>query len=191
MAMIAIPVSPDVSRLFREIDVDGHRDSSDHITLFYLGENLKMDTILDIIPILNKVAEDLKPFDAMVSRITTFPKGEESKEYPVIAEVKCEKLLEIREKIRKMLDKNKIDYDDTYSEYKPHITLSYFKKKQKNIRLPVKAKFMINQIALFGGDEADSRIFVNFPFSLGVEKNASDKLLDLSEEFLKAAEIDS
>jgi len=186
MAMIAVPISSDVSRLFREIDVDGHRDPSDHVTLFYLGEDLSLDTVLDIIPIMHKVVEGLSPFEASVGRITSFPKGEESKEYPIIAEVKSEKLIELREKIRKLLDKNKIEYSKEHSDYKPHITLSWNKKRQKNIRLPIKAKWMINQIALFGGDEADSKIFINFPFSLGVEKKSSDFILEFAGEFLKA-----
>jgi 2'-5' RNA ligase len=187
MAMIAIPISPDVSRLFREIDIDGHRDPSDHITLFYLGDDISIDTILDIIPIIHKVVEDLRPFEATVGKITSFPKGEDKKEYPIIAEVKSEKLMEIREKIRKMLDKNKVEYSDDYDEFRPHITLSFNKKRQKNLRLPTKAKFMITQIALFGGDEADSEIFVNFPFSLGVEKKSSDSIVELAEVFLKAS----
>ena len=150
MAMIAIPLSVDTSRLFREIDVDGHRDSSDHVTLFCLGDDIN-------------------------------PKGE--KGYPVIAELKSDKLLELREKIRKLLEKNKIKYDNTFKEYKPHITVSWGKKKPGKIKFPEKAKLLITQLALYGGDNADSRIFVNFPFSLGVEKKAEDHLLSLTNWF--------
>ncbi len=181
MAMIAIPLSVDTSRLFREIDVDGHRDSSDHVTLFCLGDDININTVLDIIPILYEVSSKIRPFEATCSKITTFPKGE--KGYPVIAELKSDKLLELREKIRKLLEKNKIKYDNTFKEYKPHITVSWGKKKPGKIKFPEKAKLLITQLALYGGDNADSRIFVNFPFSLGVEKKAEDHLLLLTNWF--------
>jgi 2'-5' RNA ligase len=181
MAMIAIPLSPDTSRLFREIEVDAHRDSSDHITIFYLGDDVDTNKLFDIIPIIYEAVKDVKPFEATCNRISTFPKGQ--KGYPVIAELKCDPLIELRNKLKKMLDKNKIDYDTTHEDYRPHTTLGYAKKKPKNIKLPTKAKLPINQIALYGGDRADSRLFVNFPFSLGVEKKAADKLIELANAF--------
>lgn len=181
MAMIAVPLSQETSRLFREIEIDGHRDVSDHITLFYLGDEVKINTILDIIPILYEVTSGMRPFEATCSRITTFPKGKNG--YPVIGEIKCDLLHELREKVKKLLDKNKIDYDNTFPDYKPHLTLAYCKKKPKNIKLPIKTKIPINQIAIYGGDNADAKIFVNFPFSLGVEKSAADQILELSCKF--------
>ena len=183
MSMIAIPISQDVSRLFREIEVDGARDPSDHITMFYLGDDVKLDTIVDIIPILYECSSEMSPFEATCSRITTFPKGNNG--YPVIAEIKSDKLVDLRNKIKKMFDKNKIEYDDKFPDYKPHITLAYSKKKPKNIKIPSKFKWSINQMALYGGNEADSRIFVNFPFTFGVEKKAADMIEELSEMFVK------
>jgi 2'-5' RNA ligase len=182
MAMIAIPLSTETSRLFREIDVSGYRDSSDHITLFYLGDRISIKTVLKIIPILYEVSSGIRPFEAQCSKITSFPKGDDG--YPIIAELKSDILLEIRENIKTLLDKNKIKYDNTFPEYKPHITVSRDKNKPPKIKLPEKAKLPITQLALYGGDNANGRIFVSFPFSLGVEKQASDRALMFSSLFL-------
>lgn len=182
MAMIAIPLAQDTSRLFREIEVDGHRDPSDHITLFYLGDDLKLDTLMDIIPILYEVTNDMKPFEVICSKLTSFPKGNYG--YPFYAEIKSDQLKEIRNKIKKLLDKNKIDYNNNFPDYNPHVTLAYCKKKPKNIKLPYKLRFPLTQIALYGGDEVDSKFFVNFPFTLGVEKKSNIDIINkLANDF--------
>lgn len=187
--MIAIPVSQDVSRLFQSIEVDGHREPSNHITLFYLGDNININVIIDIIPILYEATLDIKPFDLTCSKIKTFPKGKYG--YPVIAEIKSDQLTELRSKIKKMLDRNKIDYSDKFPEYNPHLTLSYSKKKPKSIKFPQKYKWTANHLSLFGGDEVDSKIFVNFPFDLGVKKEAMDRLTGVCYDLTNNMDLDS
>lgn len=185
MAMIAIPLAQDTSRLFREIEVDGARDPSDHISLFYLGDSLDIKKLLKMIPVVYEIVSNYSPIEITCSKITKFPKGEYG--YPVIAEVKSPKLMELRESLKEAFDNSKIKYDNKFPEYHPHVTLAYSKKRPKNIRLPNKAKFMANQVAIYGGDEVDSKLFINFPLSLGVQKTAQDKLLELSNVFYKSS----
>lgn len=186
MAMIAIPISPDTSRLFREIEIDGHRDPSDHITMFCLGDDIPIKTIQEIIPIIYKITSALSPFEVTCAKISTFPKGD--KGYPVIAEIKSNELIELRKKIASALKRNKIPFDNTFKEYQPHITLAYAKKRPSKIKLPEKATIVVNQIAIYGGDNADSKIFVNLPFSLNVNSKTA-KILEFSDMFVKAAVI--
>lgn len=170
MAMLAVPLSRDVSRLFTQVDVPGQRDPSDHITLFFLGNEISIDTIGKLVPIIHKVTSELRPFMVSCKRITTFPKGENG--YPVIAQLQAPQLQEIREKIKRIFDRKGVSYDETHSEFNPHVTLSYSKKKPKNISFP-KIQWQVNEIALFGGDSHDERVYVNFPFSLGIERKAA------------------
>lgn len=178
--MIAIPISQDISRLFREIKIDADRDPSDHITMFYLGDDVKPNVLFKIIPIIFELSSEMRPFSVSSSKITSFPKGEDG--YPVIAEIKSNDLLEFRKKLAKALDKNKIEYAKNFKEYKPHITLGYADDKPEDIKIPEKVNIQINQVSLYGGNRADAKLFVNFPFSLGIkEKSAS--ILALADSF--------
>lgn len=142
MAMIAVPVPREIGRLFRSIEVPGERDPSDHITMFYLGDNLSVDKLVRIIPVVFKVAESLEPFLVTCRKITTFPKNDDrhssdgTNGYPVIAPVESKQLHELRTKIKRAFDSKGIDYNNKYPDYQPHVTLSYSKKKPKNIRFP-------------------------------------------------------
>ena len=135
-----------------QIDVPGQRDPSDHITMFFLGKELSIDTIGKLVPIIHKVTSELRPFMVSCKRITTFPKGDNG--YPVIAQLQAPQLQEIREKIKRIFERKGINYDETHAEYNPHVTLSYSKKKPKNISFP-KIQWQINELALFGGDDHD------------------------------------
>lgn len=163
-----------MGRLFQQVDVPGERDPSDHITMFYLGDGVPLDRLMKIIPILYKLCAKTDPFKVSCKRITTFPKGK--KGWPVIGQVQSKEIQSLWTKIKSALEQNNIKYDKTYSEYNPHVTLSYSKKKPKNISFP-KLEWTVGEISLYGGDEHDERLFVNFPFSIGLkEKKALDEL---------------
>lgn len=167
MAMLAIPISQDISRLFREIEIDANRDSSDHISLFYFGDNLPIQKILKIIPIVFDICSIKRPFEVTCSKIISFPKGKHG--YPIVAEIKSEELEDIRNSIKKLFNKKNIKYEDNFPEFRPHITLGYSENEPKDIKFE-KVKWAISQVGLYGGDTADSKIFVNFPFTLGTSK---------------------
>lgn len=184
MAMLAIPLSRDISRLFTQVDVPGARDPSDHITLFFLGDEIPIETVGKLVPIIHQVTSELRPFMVSCKRITTFPKGENG--YPVIAQLQAPQLQEIREKVKRIFDRKGINYDnETHPEFNPHVTLSYSKKKPKNISFP-KIQWQVNELALFGGDGHDERVYVNFPFSLGIERKGA-YIERLADRFAKMA----
>jgi 2'-5' RNA ligase len=163
MAMLAIPVHQNISRLLQEIDLDIDRDSSNHISMFYLGDNIPMSRILKIIPVLYDIIQDTKPFTVEVSSYTHFQEGKHG--YPIICPVKSKELQNLHYKIKKEFNKNNIKFDTTFKEYNPHITLGYSPDIIKNQKFQ-KIEFAITEISLYGGDESDTRLFVNFPFSI-------------------------
>jgi len=180
MAMLAIPIQPDISRLFQEFDLDMERDPSNHITLFYFGDDLPISRILKIIPIIFNITEDLRPFLASASEYSFF---ESDDVYPIICPVKSKELMSLRNKIRHALDDDKIKYDKKFPEYKPHITLGFSKDKPpKNTKFP-KVEFTISQLSLYCGDTTDTKLFINFPFTI----NKASQLDALSNRFLKEA----
>jgi len=177
MAMLAIPIQPDISRLFQEFDLDIERDPSNHITLFYFGDDLPISRVLKIIPVIFDLTEGLEPFTASASSYSSF---ESDEAYPIICPVKSTSLINIRDKIQKAFDKSKIKYDKKFPDYKPHITLGYSKEKLKNTKFP-KVEFTISQLSLYCGDTSDTKLFVNFPFSI----NKFSQLDMLSKMYLK------
>ena len=176
--MLAIPIQPDISRLFKEFDLDIEKDPSDHITLFYFGDNLPISKILKIIPVILEVTESLKPFTASTSEYSCFDSDDL---FPVICKVKSKELMDLRSKIADAFNSSKIKYDKKFPDYNPHITLGYSKDKLKNKKFP-KVEFPISQLSLYGGDEADTKLFINFPFTI----NKKSKLSMLSEQYLKS-----
>jgi len=177
MAMLAVPIQPDISRLFQEFDLEMERDPSDHITLFYFGDDLPISKVLKIIPVIFDITKDLKPFGASASNYSFFDSDED---YPVVCPVKSKELIDLREKIKKAFDKKKIGYDKKFPDYKPHITLGYSKEKPKKAKFP-KVEFTISQLSLYAGDNTDTKLFVNFPFTI----NKFSKLDLLSSLYAK------
>jgi len=186
MAMIAVPVPYEVGRLFRSIEVDGQRDQSDHITMLYLGDDVKIDTIAKMVPLIFDITSKQDPFLASCKKITTFPKGDNG--YPIISLVDAPQLHDIQKKLKRVLDRKGIKYSDKYPEYKPHVTLGYHKKKTKNIAFP-KTQWQINEIAIYGGNNHDEKVYVSFPLSLKVPvKKSADYIFQLANSYTKLAE---
>src|SRR5689334_15345551 len=158
MAMLAVPISQDISRLFQQIDVEAERDQSDHITVIYFGDNMPIKQISKLLPPMFGLTSEMKPIEAEIQKITCFPEGKHG--FPVIAEIKSQGLQDFRKNILKILDNNKIKYEDAYPEYRPHITLGYAKEKIKDTKID-KFKFSISEVKLYGGDSHDERVSVN------------------------------
>ncbi|NJO18733.1 MAG: 2'-5' RNA ligase family protein [Thioploca sp.] len=169
MAMISLQIPNDIGRMFKEIDIPGKRDATDHITLFYLGDEIDIKKVIKIIPVIFEAVNGMGPFSVSCNKITTFPMGKNG--YPVIGEIKSPELIKLRNKLKKLFDKNKIKYDNKFPEYKPHLTLSYSEDEVDDIKLK-NFDWKVSSISLYGGDVSDTRLFVNFPFSLEIKKKA-------------------
>src|SRR5690606_38545516 len=146
MAMISIPIPQDVSEYLRQIDVPDvkKRDSSDHLTLFYLGDNIPLDTINDAIEACITITEKQKPFLIDVNGYSCFPKGEK---VPVVCRVKNQEIFDLREDLKKRLDKLNVEYSKKFPTFKPHITLSYNDEKVPSKKFP-KICWQVNKLAI-------------------------------------------
>lgn len=169
MAMLAAPISRDISTLFNALNIDGNRDPSDHITMFYFDDDVSIKKLCKIIGLVYDITNELKPFEASSSEIISFPENKHG-EYPIVAKVKSSKLMSLRENIAKVFDDNKIKYSKKFPEYKPHLTVSYSEEKVNMKFDPI--KWSINSIALYGGDNGEEKLFVSFPFNLNIKKSS-------------------
>lgn len=185
MSMIAVPISDNISRMFREIKVSGVRDPSDHITMFYMGDEFPINKIIKSIEPIFEITKSQKPFLVSCEEIISFPEGK--KGFPVVGKIESDELKKLRNKIKKALDKNKIEYDNKFPKYNPHITLSYSEEEQ-SFKIP-KIEFLINEIAFFGGDEDKERIYISFPLSLNKIKKSAEYIELLTDSFRRISRI--
>jgi len=170
VAMISIPVSSDVGKLFRGLDVPGNRDPSDHITMFYFDKELPIKKLVKAVSIIYEVLLEQEPFSVCTKKVKSFPKGKDG--YPIIVEIDSKELVKLRNKMAKALDANKIRYSKKFPVYSPHLTLSYSKEDIKSFDLDV--SWLVNEIKLYGGDRYRERLLVSFPLIIkSMEKKAA------------------
>jgi 2'-5' RNA ligase len=164
MSMIAVPISEDISNLFRALEVPGDKDFSDHITLFYLGDSINIKTVNKVIPIIFDYLDNLSPFEIEASEISCFPPSKEGI-YPIILNIDSNKLKKIRKDLSELFNKAKIDYDKKFKIFKPHLTLSFSEQEIKSFKIK-KVSWQVNRISLYCGDNGKSKIYVEFPLDL-------------------------
>ena len=127
-----------------------------------------------MIPVIRDIiSEHSQPFTVSCKRISSFPKGDHG--YPVIALLQSKELDALHKKLTKAFDDAKIKYSQKFPEYKPHATLSYSKKKPKNITFK-KIEWLVDSVCLYSNNEEDrTDLLITFPLFLDtpVEKSAS------------------
>ncbi len=182
MGMICLKVPDDISKLFQNIEVPGKRDPSDHITMFYMGDEMSPNTIAKVCKVLPDVLEQTEPFDVVIKKITCFPGGDDG--VPIKADIISKELEALRSKMAKVLDKNKISYSKKFPKFNPHLTLSYNNEEIKNIKLPTPIRWTVSNVFLWGGSISKNGINVDFPLH---GKLSVKSILSLSDAFCKLA----
>ena len=178
MSYLFIKVPSNVANILSKLDVPGKKESIEgmHITLAYLGKESSVEEILKIFPVLYDICKDQKVFDISTNKVSSFPKNEDG--IPVFCEVKSAQLSKLRNKIIKAFDKNEIEYDKTYPDFNPHITLSYSQTvKPESFTFP-EVDFVISEIELYAG--AYQKQGVNIRIPLGSSSKAEDLLAKAS-----------
>lgn len=183
MAMIAIPVPHDVSEILRGLDIPGKRDISDHITLFYLGDDVDIKTIIKCINSCLKVTEKQKTFIVELKGYSCFPEGNDG--VPVICNIENRELQKLRNRLARKLDSAKIEYSKKFKEYRPHVTLSYNKDKVEDGTFP-KIAWQVNKVAIYGGDGGKEKLYAELSFGGKINKTAN-YIDDLSEYYFRIA----
>lgn len=186
MAFLGIKIPLGAARLLSEVEVPGKRTGMHemHITILMFEDNWPISEIASALETAYDVISKIEPFTVKTKKISCFP-PKEGKPHPIIALVESKKLHELNKKLRKKFNKDKIDFDKTFKDYNPHITLSYADKEIKDIKIdPV--EITVHELVLFGGDHSDQRIFITFPLK-GPGQKKHGMLLQKCEMFEKWA----
>jgi len=185
-AMIAIECPENISYIIRNLDISGKclkEENNHHITMFYFPDNIEMEKVLKIIPIVYDVVNKVKPFIINTSNYKSFPKGKNG--YPIVAQIKSKELIKLRNDIKKAFIKNDIEFDQKFPNYIPHLTLKYNEKqcdgKFNEVAWPV------NNIKFYCGDKNKEQMLVEFPFGNLIKKSSLfiDKLAEHFEDQIK------
>lgn len=168
MAFVGLPVPASTSRLFSDIDVPGDKTPRDHhhITLAYLGDDVSIDALAEAIKATYAVTSMTRPFTVRTSRVASFPANpDDNDKHPVIAHIDSDELHTLRARLVDRFKDSSVDYSRKFPKYRPHVTLAYAQEAFEEIRIPT-IEWGAHEVVLWGGDEGDQKLTVNFPFAL-------------------------
>lgn len=185
MAFLGIKIPENFGKSLNKIKVPGKKEKIQdyHITLLCFENNLPIDNIAKSLKSAYKIIKNIKPFKIKIKKIHNFPKRDNNP-VPIIAEVESEDLHNLRKKIAKEFDKNKIPFSKVFKDFNPHITLAYAEEEIKPIKIDT-LTIPIDELTLWGGDDGTDRVVINFPLAY---KNKYSALLYNSYLFEKLAE---
>ena len=171
MAFLGLKVPHEIGRLLSSLDLPGEVEpsSSYHVTLFYLGENVPLETLAKAIPVICNVTLKTPPFTVETNEVTHFP-AKPTGEIPIIARISSFPLMQLRQELKEAFEAQGIEYSKPFPKYQPHVTLTYLKDtpvpEPKSIHT---VEWGVGEIVLWGGDSADDRLIVTFPFALTLD----------------------
>jgi 2'-5' RNA ligase len=168
MSFLGLRVPHETARLLGGLEVPGKREavSSFHVTMFFFGDNLDIDRLVEIVRVTFGVVAGTKPFTARTSQLTSFPAPEDAPT-PIICRVESDALHDLRDRVKEAYDAAGIEYSNKHPEYKPHVTLAYADGGGvEEKRIPT-VEWGAHELVLWGGDSGDDTLIVTFPFALG------------------------
>jgi 2'-5' RNA ligase len=185
MAFLGIRVPIETARLLKEIDVPGENtaNSEMHITLLCFEDNWPISELAKSLEAAYDIVSKIKPFRVTMNKVTCFPKRGDK--CAIIAPVKSAELHELRDKLAKSFDKEKIEFSKLFKDFKPHVTLSFNDEEIKERKID-EVEFVVQEVVLWGGDHGDDRIFITFPLK-GPGKNKYSFLDQKLDTFYKLA----
>jgi len=104
-----------------------HKDQI-HLTIKFLGDTTE-DSINDVRHVMQKVADEFKPFNLTVQKTGCFPRIERPRVMWTGVSGELDKLYQLVEKIQKKL--NPLGFPKDEKKYHPHITIARAKYPQK------------------------------------------------------------
>jgi 2'-5' RNA ligase len=171
MAIVGFAVPAATARILSEIDVPGVKEpvNNFHITVLMLDDDVPIDVIGDAMEAAYRVASRVRPFTARVSRISSFPAGNDG--VPIICPVEAPELQAVWESLKASFDAKGVGYSKKFPVFKPHVTLSYSDQPFEDREIhPI--EWGAHELVVWGGDRGDRRVVVTLPFSL-VDRVAS------------------
>lgn len=180
MAALMFSIPEETARILKEISVPGTPDASaSHITVVYLGDDVPIERIGELLPVLYEVTSKTLPFSVSTDRISTFPPGKDG--VPVIARVQSPELHAFRAALCEAMDAAGLEYDNKFPVYKPHVTVAYAKDRELRFELEFpEVSWAAHELLLWGSNRGSGRLVVKFPLSLPIGKIASDSALQRS-----------
>ena len=165
MAFIGIKINKIYADLLSKVQVSGipTDPKNMHLTLLFLGKNYDIKDISKTIPLIHEKIKNIKSFSADITGIDYLPQNAGEK-IPTVVKVKSDAINHLRNELTQSFNENNFFYDKTYTDFNPHITLSYSEKLSDALwsseTLP--KYFLVDNIALWAGKE-NNNISVNFP----------------------------
>ena len=174
MAALMIAVPDETARVLREIPVSGEPERHDpHITVLYLGKDVPIDRISEVLPVIYDVTSKTTPFSVSTNHVSSFPAGDDG--VPVIAKISSPPLHRFREALVEAFEGNDIPYDNKFPDYKPHTTLAYDPNKDAKVDIDIpEITWGANELVLWGSNRGTGRLVVKFPLSLPMSKVATE-----------------
>jgi len=159
--------------VLHEIPVPGKKEGHDqHITVMYLGKDLPIERIGEMLPVIYDVTSKTLPFSVSTNHVSNFPANKDG--VPVIAQIESPPLHRFWEKLTQAFKDADIPYDDKFPEYKPHTTLAYDPDPSTEVDLDIpEVSWGAHELVLWGADRGTGRLVVKFPLSLPQGKTAS------------------
>jgi 2'-5' RNA ligase len=159
---IGLIVPSDVAN---EIKVDGGESADDmHITMFYQKGMSKSDAE-KVKKIWDGIWDEFGPIDVSINECDTFDATEHSDwKTPLICPVKTSIVHKLHDKLLAKIEAADIELNQTFPEYKPHVTLKYMDEDEEAPDSIGDHSFTINQY-VFDPGGAESKVAHDGPLS--------------------------
>ena len=170
------------------LEVPGEKESVSeyHITILCFEDNWPITELAKALETTYDMVAKIKPFRVKAKKVSHFP-PREGKPIPIILPIESDELQDLHKKIAKAFNSDKIEFNKTFKDFKPHITLAYSEDEHDDYKINPAIEFMVNEIVLWGGDLGDDRIFVTFPLK-GPERSKHSMLVQKATIFEKMAQ---
>lgn len=178
MAALMLQVPPETARILQELPVPGTPEKHDpHITVMYLGKDLPIEKIGEMLPVIYDITSNTLPFSVATNHISYFPPGADG--VPVIAKIVAPPLHRFREALTSAFDASELHYDKKFPDYNPHTTLAYAPDRKTTIDLHIpEISWGAHELVLWGSNRGTGRLVIKFPFSLPQGKTAASGKTD-------------
>lgn len=198
MAFVGLRLAPETARLLATIDYGdvGEPEPSNayHVTLLNLGHEIEVEQIAMAVEPLLAVAGETKPFTARVDRVSSFPPHPEHGTVPVICPVESDGLRLLHARLSAAFEAAGVSFSKKFKDFNPHVTLAYIEPNGKPVAFKdvpfTPVEWGVHEIVLWGGDDADDRVVMTIPLSLGSRgQGAANQKKAAFEAFVRIAMI--
>lgn len=145
---IFIKLPRDLSEQFPKLEKD---TSPSHITVLFVGQfnEVMEDKLVDVV---QGICSQFKPFTVKFGpKVKSFPNTGDG--IVVHSPVKSGKLRNFHDALKYALMRNQIQVNNSYPDYKPHITIGYaqnHKEKNEMKQLAPEGEFLVKEVWIWG-----------------------------------------